>query len=248
MNGSDSIDLDALATITAIAAATTQTTKPNELQAWLEASEILALPWVKSLIPQMGLPQALVEHLALLGQLHEQLVKSIQQNKDPEQSIRETIQQLAEQTTSGVASEFEDWVKRHFIDRRLWAALEAWWSILYRAVNFFDSVSPPIGLQRLRTQVAELLSREQWEQLDVQLQHLAPPPSQEDEELGLTLCADALSIQEIINHEWTLAALRLLETELIETEWTELMIWAETIAAEMGISPEDLQGYKTPPS
>ncbi|MEQ9235145.1 hypothetical protein [Coleofasciculus sp. E2-BRE-01] len=239
MNDSNSIDLDALNAITAIAATTTQAAQPNQLKAWLEATKILTLPWAKPLLPAMGIPEALIEHSASLGQLHEQLSESIQQQTNPEPAIRETIQQLAEQTTSGVASEFKDWVERHFIDQRLWAALEAWWGILYRAVHF-HSVSSPVSWQRLHPQIAELISPQQWQQLEEQLQHLAPPPSQEEERLGLTLCADALRIQEIINHEWTFATLKLIKTEVSETEWTELKIWAETIAEEMGIPSEEL--------
>ena len=245
MNSSDSIDLDAMTAMTAMILAESKGIKRNPLEAWLEACKITTTPWVNPLLNQMGLPDALIEQQAVLRQIHEQLAQllDLDPDREPELPIREMRQQLANQTTSEVASEFEDWVERHFIDRQIWAALDNWWTILYRAVNS-SSLSPPVGLQRLRSQIYQWFSLEQFEQLESQLLHLAPPPSEEEREVSLTsLCADALTIQEINSHESTISALKLLSIELTETEWKQLMIWAQNLGEEMGFSSEDLQGY-----
>ncbi|MCP2730625.1 hypothetical protein [Limnofasciculus baicalensis] len=245
MNNSDSIDFEALEAITAIALAASKGSKRNPLEAWLDACKITALPWVNPFLNLMNFPDGLIEQQAVLRQIEEQLAQLREEDphRDPEPLIREMRQQLANQTTPELASKFEEWVERHFIDWEISANLRNWRTILYRAVHD-PSLSPPVGLQRLRAQIYQWFSPEQYEELESQLLHLAPPPSEKEKEVGLTsLCADALTIEEINYHESTISALKLLKIELTETEWNELMTWAETLGEEMGMLPEELQGY-----
>jgi hypothetical protein len=250
MNNSDSIDIEALDAMTAWLVAEQKANrgiKRNPLEAWLDACKITALPWVNPFLNLMNFPEGLIEQQAVLRQIEEQLAQLREEDpdRDPEPPIREMRQQLANQTTPELASKFEDWVERHFIDREIWAALYNWRTILYRAVHS-PSLSPPVGLQRLRAQIYQWFSPEQYKELESQLLHLAPPPSEKEKEVGLTsLCSDALTIEEINHHESTISALKLLKIELTEREWNEMMTWAENLGEEMGMLPEELQGYSS---
>lgn len=232
----NSIDLEALEAITAQAAAQTSgVTGGSDPKLWLEALELITLDWLAPLRSELGLPEAVVAQPTVLDAL-----KQIQ--RDPEASEPSIVAKLHDRLPdSETAQGVEIWIHRHFLNPLHQSALEAWWTLLY---TFANRTSPdptaPSFLLQAQPQIRHHLHPEREDNLESTLAQIAPPPTPEHQELGLTLNERALVVQEILNHEWALAALRAITTDLREQELQQLLIWAHTAAASLGVPIEPL--------
>ncbi len=158
---------------------------------------------------------------------------------------------------SETAQGVEIWIHRHFLNPLHRSALEAWWTLLYTFAHRSTPVTPTAGLrqhasgdlshptapsflQQAQPQIREHLHPEREDDLESTLAQIAPPPTPEQQELGLTLNERALVVQEILNHEWALAALRAITTDLEEQEIQQLLTWAQTTAACLGVPIDPL--------
>jgi len=232
----NSIDLEALEAITAQAAAQTSgVTGGSDPKLWLQALELITLDWLAPLRSELGLPEAVVSQPAVLDAL-----KPIQ--TDPEAAEPSIVAKLYDHLPdSETAQEVEIWIHRHFLNPLHRSALEAWWTLLYTFANrSTPDPTAPSFLQQAQPQIREHLHPDREDDLESTLAQIAPPPTPEQRELGLTLNERALVVQEILNHQWALAALRAITTDLGEQEIQQLLIWAHTSAASLGVPIEPL--------
>lgn len=232
----NSINLETLKAITDQAAAQTAgVTGGSDPKLWLQALELITLDWLAPLRSELGLPDTVVSQPGVLDAL-----KQIQ--TDPDASEPSIVAGLYDHLPdSEIAQGVEIWIHRHFLNPLHRSALESWWTLLYTFAHRStpDPIAPSF-LQQAQLQIREHLHPEREAALESTLAQIAPPPTPEHQELGLTLNERALVVQEILNHEWALAALRAITTDLEEQEIQHLLIWAQTAAASLGVPTDPL--------
>ncbi|WP_218079323.1 hypothetical protein [Anthocerotibacter panamensis] len=220
---------------------------------WLRSLKLPSLPWVQPFLPRLGLPQAIVEHPEVLIPLHAQAVAEFKalyranaglgyvpglEAHIAREVMTGVLRRLAQEVGEQTAIDFERWARRHVVCNEIDIGLRDWWGVLldaYRALiedrQYYQEhpekapPAPPKALVPLLPLAAGFADLVQGKQLDAEIRHHAPPPTEEDAE-GLDMSLDAMIIESIINNEQTIAVLRALAAHLNAEERAEVVAWA----------------------
>ena len=156
------------------------------------------LPWVRPILPQMGLPTALVEQPEVWAAIYASAVAEHQKRlktKDwavgtPDgwrnlvrQVVSKALQKLALEMGRDVAIDLERWVMRHFFCQELDWTMSRWYLVLDTACQPPNSdsrqIPPPAVLVPILPEIESIVNYEQRFEFDSTLKQISPPPSQE---------------------------------------------------------------------
>ncbi len=239
----------------------------NELW-WLRAFKLPTLKWTKPIIKYMGLPTSLADNPKIWASIYPsvefeyhrrskirkpefEIFQGISKPLPWRQVIQSALQELANFLGRNVAVEFEHWVIRHFLYKEVHWSLNAWSYVLDRACQHFDydgkRVAPPAILAIMLPEIKKLVIYKNIEELREIIRRISPPPVGEDKPLGI--CSNALWIQDIVEDESIIKALKIIASKTNPQEHKEIIQWAEMQAVKLStgttlINAEDLQGDK----
>ena len=239
----------------------------NELW-WLRGFKLPTLSWSKPIVKYMGLPTALVDNLQVWKSIYPsiefeyhrrskikqpelEIFEEINQPLPWQKVVKSALQELAALLGHNVAVELEHWVIRHFLYKEIHWSMNAWSYVLDRACQNFDydekRVAPPVILTIILPEIKNLVLYKNIEELREIIKRISPPPVGEDKPLGI--CSDALWIQDIVEDESIIRALKIISSKTSPQERKEIVRWAELQAAKLStgtslINPEDLKGDK----
>ena len=239
----------------------------NELW-WLQGFKLPTLTWAKPIIDYMGLPQVLAENTQVwasiypsvefefkrrskIKKLEFEILKEIEKPYPWRKVIHHALQKLADSLGRNVAIEFEHWVIRHFLYKEVHRSMNAWSYVLDRAcqhINYDEKrVAPPAILSIILPEIKNLVIYKNIEELREIIKRISPPPIGDDEPLGI--CSDALWIQDIVEDESIIKALKIISSKIDRREHKEIVKWAELQARKLStgtslIHLEDLKGDK----
>ena len=244
------------------------TWKPGRDYSWSEAFEIPTFSWAKPLLPLFNLPPTIVANLPLLKSLHQQIDEELTQgynwarenhhlgdlwDLDKQvliQTIRHAFQKLALEVGNEVAKEFELWARRNFVDSKVIDALFSW-QLLFTTLsnprreeklpllpaNLKDN--QPQFLNSLWPCVEEYMGTKLRDNLDKQVESIAPPPTPEHLEEGLDEHPDHLTVLHLVYRESTIATLQCMASKINSQQKQELMAWlvgyGETVWIEVDV-------------
>lgn len=239
----------------------------NELW-WLRGFKLPTLAWAKPIIEYMGLPKVFIENLQVWRSIYPSVEFEYQRRskiKKPEfeifegiskpwpwrKVVKSALQELADFLGRNVAVEFEHWVVRNFLYKEVHWSMNAWSYVLDRACQHIDydgkRVAPPAILTIILPEIKNLVIYKNIEELREIIKRISPPPVGEDKPLGI--CSDALWIQDIVEDESIIKALKIISSKTNRQEHKKIVKWAELQAAKLStgtsfINPEDLKGDK----
>lgn len=239
----------------------------NELW-WLQGFKLPTLTWAKPIIEYMGLPTVIVENPRVWTSIYSRvefeyqrrskIIKSefeifeeIHTFRSWRKVIKYALQELADSLGRNIAVEFEHWVMRHFLYKEVHWAMNAWSYVLDKACQPVDSegkrVAPPAILTIILPEIKNLVIYENIEEFREIIKRISPPPVGDDRPLGI--CSDALWIQDIVEDESIIKALKIISSKTNQQEHKEIIKWAELQAKKLStgtslIDPEDLKGDK----
>lgn len=228
---------------------------------WLRAFGLPTLPWAKPFLEQMNFPPTLAENLQILAAIHttaaEKSNRLWEANKElgylPEldvaitrEFVTEALIQLEENVGSESTKAFKNWAYRNLIRDDFSNAFLAWRVILRRACDKsnwgYKLITPPPCLSVLVPQISDLVCGRHDQELEAKLRLFSPPSEQEANDLGLDMSSDAQIVNEIIRNESTSTALRCIANALSESEYSQIVVWAEAQATEQQIPVNLLLG------
>ena len=239
----------------------------NELW-WLRGFKLPTLSWAKPIVEYMGLPTVLVENLQVWTSIYPsvefeyqrrfkikksefEIFQGISKSWSWRKVVKYALQELADFLGHNVAVDFEHWVIRHFLYKEVHWSMNAWSYVLDRACQNIDydekRIAPPAILTIILPEIKNLVIYKNIEELREIIKRISPPPVGDDRPLGI--CSDALWIQDIVEDESIIKALKIIASKTNNQEHKEIVKWAELQAAKLStgtslINPEDLQGDK----
>ncbi len=214
------------------------------------------LSWVEPFLPLLGLPEVLVDRPSALNGLPQQLRASydegFQAATQPvffeaesqiiRRSLTQALEELASRTSDRVAMDFELWARRHFINNKIQETLAAWRAIFCASDRPKPEKSSHLSTRLVEANAAAL--KRKSKELDIEVQRVAPPPTQEEAESGLDYSEYGYMILSIANAEWTIQSLNILANNLSPSERDELLEWAKKVADHIALDVESLQGER----
>ena len=227
--------------------------QPNTGLQWLRALALPSQPWVTAFLEEMRFPPTLIANRHIFEAIYNAAVEKRaalwQANKGlgylPEldtaitrEFVTEALAQIESKVNSSAAKAFQEWAYRNLIHIEMAGSLLAWRVILRHACRegnpVYALVSPPQCLLPLLPKIANLVSYERDEEVGKNLQRLSPPYKDEDN-LGLDISPEAMTVEEIIRNELTRDAMRCIVDVLSELERREIIAWAKLQAVKMEI-------------
>jgi hypothetical protein len=218
--------------------------------------KVLTLPWVKPFLPEMGLPQFIVEKpeewapiyeamFAEYTKLHDAALKELKPGAGHEYHTRTLprvtlrsflggLTQLANKAGKDTAIELEHWVRRHFLSHKTEITLWEWGKIFRYAVlpanDRKNQIPPPDFIAGFIPTMENLQSFWKYDELEERLKMAMPTPSAE--ELILTdgeilLSSDARIIKDAILQQSTIEILKLLAQNLNREQKQDFFEWSK---------------------
>jgi hypothetical protein len=218
--------------------------------------KLLTVPWVKSFLPEIGLPQFIVEQpekwtpiyeemIANYTKLHDAAVKDLKPESgyeyhtriDPRTTLQAFLgglQQLVRVSGKDTATDLEHWVRRHFLSHEVDSKTYNWRSIFCYAVlppnDRKSQVLPPSFIAEFVPTMKNLQSFSKCDELEERIKEAMPPPS--TEELALTegeilLSNDARILEKVILQQSTMEIWKLLTQNLNKQQKHEFIEWAK---------------------
>ncbi|MEW5857691.1 MAG: hypothetical protein AB1861_09960 [Cyanobacteriota bacterium] len=242
-----------------------ENTTPEELLGRILS--LPTLPWARPVLPQMGLPNALVEQPEIWASIHASAVVEHQrrcETKDwavgtPDgwrhllrQVVTKALQKLASEMGRDVAINLERWVMRHFLCRELNWTMYIWYLVLDTACelpNFDNSmqIPPPAVLVLILPEIGSIVNYERWIEFESTLKQISQPPSQRLQKVLMgqaEVCSEAMTISNLVKQVWTIKALQIIAENLNEIERAEVVGWAQLQAKKLKYNPDALKGDK----
>jgi hypothetical protein len=221
-----------------------------------QSLKILTIPWVKPFLPEMGLPQFIVEqpeawtpiYEAMFADYTERYDRACEKTKPGEGHEYHTriqprvtlqpylggLKQLANKAGKDIAVELEHWVRRHFLSHETEISLGEWGTLFCYAVlpsgDRKNQIPPPDFIVGFVSTIENLRSFWKWDEIEEKLKEAMPQPS--TEELILTegeilLSNDARMVEKVINQQSTMEILKLLAQNLTEQQRQDFIVWAK---------------------
>jgi hypothetical protein len=216
--------------------------------------KVLTLPWAKPFLPEMGLPQFIVEKpeewtpiyeamFANYTELHNTAVKDLKPGDgheyhtriDPRTTLQAFLgglKQLVNIAGKETAVELEHWVRRHFLSYKIEVALWDWGMIFCYAVlpakDRKNQIPPPDFIAGFLQTMENL--RSFWKDVELEERLKAAMPTPSAEELALTegeilLSNDARLLEKVILQQSAMEILKLLAKNLNEQHKRDFIEW-----------------------
>jgi hypothetical protein len=232
----------------------------------ITAVSVVAIPWVKPFLTEMGLPEPIVQQPQLLQPIYEKMIATQKFIEDseckalapgnpieyhvrivPESALKALIgalQEISEQLGRTVAIDFEHWLRRHFLCDEIRTAMRHWGYVLGDACFTPDPdnprlIPPPAFMDRFFSRIEPLISYWHIDLLQERLQQAVPQRSAEELAMSdgeIIQSRGDNLVEEVIRQESTMEALKILAKELNEPEKQEFIIWAQKQADVISVA------------
>ena len=132
---------------------------------WRDVLDLLAAPWIRAYLADLGIPQAVAARPDLLRALRDRAARDApaweQEGSTVGDSVAGALREVATATTDADAAVLERWLRRHALCRDALPALHTWQAVLLRSGRppggLYDRIEPPPALGPHAAEIQERL-------------------------------------------------------------------------------------------
>jgi len=224
-----------------------------DLRRWTGSLTLVTAPWLADVLGELGVRAGIARRRDLLAELRDQADAERAHLTDGDGArlaaiVSAALQRIAAQTSPDDAEAFQRWTRRHFICRDLPPALYTWREVLRHArrpgSGMYERIEPPPACAALVAAAAGVVADEHWQVVENRIRALAPPPTADDEEIGLDFSSEARTAIETLHREATVTALIRISGTADAEQRRAIGEWAEAQARALDLPAETLEGAR----